>query len=72
MPGDVCLLSWAFVLLSEWRRVNHNTVINWLKQVATALPDAPDYQEIPEIAQVDELQTFVTQKKQIVAMDRRQ
>jgi hypothetical protein len=52
--------------------VNHNTVINWLKQVATALPDAPDYQEIPEIAQVDELQTFVTQKKQIVAMDRRQ
>jgi hypothetical protein len=49
--------------------VNHNTVINWLKQVATLLPDAPDYQEIPEIAQVDELQTFVAQKKQIVDMD---
>lgn len=49
--------------------VNHNTVINWVKQVATLLPDAPDYQEIPEIAQVDELQTFVAQKKQIVAMD---
>ena len=49
--------------------VNHNTVINWVKQVATLLPDAPDYQEIPEIAQVDELQTFVAQKKQIVDMD---
>jgi hypothetical protein len=43
--------------------VNHNTVINWVKQVGFSLPDAPDYEEIPEVAQLDELQTFVAQKK---------
>jgi transposase-like protein len=41
--------------------VNHNTVINWVKQADQALPDE-DY-EIPETAQVDELQTFVGSKK---------
>lgn len=43
--------------------VNHNTIINWVKLAATPLPDAPEYEEIPEIAQVDELQTFVGSKK---------
>jgi len=32
--------------------VNHNTVINWVKQVGFSLPDAPDYEEIPEVARV--------------------
>jgi hypothetical protein len=36
-------------------------VINWVKQANQALPDE-DY-EIPETAQVDELQTFVGSKK---------
>jgi hypothetical protein len=39
--------------------VNHNTIINWVKQAAIPLPDALEREEIPEIAQVDELQTFV-------------
>lgn len=39
--------------------VHHTTVINWVKKVAEGLPDAPYIEEIPEIAQVDELQTFV-------------
>lgn len=39
--------------------INHNTVINWVKLVATRLPDAPEYSEIPEITQVDELLSFV-------------
>lgn len=43
--------------------VNHNTVINWVKQTAEQLPDAPTKQEIPEIAEVDELQMFVGCKK---------
>lgn len=42
--------------------VNHNTVINWVKQAATPLPDQTDSEEIPEIAQIDELQTFVGKK----------
>jgi hypothetical protein len=43
--------------------VHHTTLIHWVKQVAIALPDAPESAEIPEIAQVDELQTFVGSKK---------
>jgi transposase-like protein len=41
--------------------VCHNTVINWVKQASQALPEE-DY-EIPESAQVDELQTFIGSKK---------
>ena len=48
----------------EWvTGINHNTVINWVKLAATRLPDAPEYSEIPEITQVDELQTFAIVKK---------
>lgn len=43
--------------------VNHNTIINWVRQVGLALPDAPEALEIPEIAELDELQTFVGSKK---------
>jgi len=32
--------------------VNHNTVINWVKQVGFSLADAPDYEQIPEVARV--------------------
>jgi transposase-like protein len=41
--------------------VCHNTVINWVKQADQTLPEE-DY-EIPQSAQVDELQTFVGSKK---------
>lgn len=42
--------------------VNHNTVINWIKQAGTCLADAPEAAEIPEVTQVDELETFVGKK----------
>ena len=38
--------------------VNHNTVIRWVRKSAFALPDAPKVEEIPEITEIDELQTF--------------
>ena len=41
--------------------INHNSVINWVRQAAEAIP-AQNY-EIPETAQIDELQTFVGHKK---------
>jgi transposase-like protein len=41
--------------------VNHNSVINWVKQAEQSLPE--ESYEIPESAQVDELQTFVGSKK---------
>ena len=41
--------------------VNHNSVLNWVRQAAAAIPD--ENYEIPETAQLDELETFVSQKK---------
>lgn len=43
--------------------VCHNTVINWVKAAGLSLSEQPDYDEIPEVAQIDELQTFVGNKK---------
>jgi len=48
------------------------TVIHWVKQVGKRLPDAPAEPEIPETAQVDELQTFVGAKKQTLVVGSRQ
>ena len=42
--------------------INHNTIIRWVKKVAIELPLAPNPQEIPEITEIDELQTFVGKK----------
>lgn len=42
--------------------VCHNTVINWVKQAQSLLPNNENY-EIPETAQLDELQTFIGSKK---------
>lgn len=48
--------------------INHNSVIGWVRQAEAALPNEANY-EIPETAQVDELQTFVGEKKQNLAVD---
>jgi hypothetical protein len=37
--------------------------MNWIKEVGIGLPDAPEKDEIPEITELDELQTFVGKKK---------
>jgi len=39
--------------------INHNTIINWVRQAGLSLPDAPETTEIPEVAELDELQTAV-------------
>ncbi len=43
--------------------INHNTIINWVKKAGLNLADVPESDEIPEIAELDELQTFVGSKK---------
>jgi transposase-like protein len=43
--------------------VSHNTVINWVKEVGNSLSTEPYSYEIPEIAQIDELHTYVGKKK---------
>ena len=43
------------------KAVCHNTVISWVKQANSGIPD--ENYEIPETAQIDELQTFVGSKR---------
>lgn len=43
--------------------VHHTTVINWVKEIGNKLEKTPPASEIPEITQIDELQTFVGKKK---------
>jgi transposase-like protein len=54
----------GFRALERVMGVNHNTVIRWVRNIAIALPDAPEVSEIPEITEIDELQTFVGKKNQ--------
>jgi transposase-like protein len=42
--------------------VNHNTVINWVKQVGSSLLNAPELAEIPAVTLRDELETFIEKK----------
>lgn len=41
--------------------ISHNSVINWVRQAAAVIDD--ENYEIPQTAQIDELQTFVGSKK---------
>ena len=43
--------------------IHHTTVMNWIKEAGIKLPDAPEGEEIPEITEIDELQTFIGNKK---------
>jgi len=43
--------------------VHHTTVITWVKSVGELLPDAYPPDTIPEVGELDELETFVGSKK---------
>ena len=43
--------------------VAHTTVITWIEQVGTCLPDTYDPDEIPQVGELDELETFVGRKR---------
>ena len=43
--------------------VHHTTIINWVKQVGSMLPDAYNPDKIPQVGELDELETFVGKKK---------
>ncbi len=49
----------GFRALERVTGVNHNTVIRWVRVSARVLPNAPAMSEIPEITELDELQTYV-------------
>jgi transposase-like protein len=43
--------------------VHHTTVITWVKQIGELLPDAYAPDVIPDVGELDELETFVRSKK---------
>ena len=43
--------------------IHHTTILQWVKQVGTILPDAYDPEAVPEVGELDELQTFVQKKE---------
>ena len=49
--------------ISRVTKVSHVTILNWIQAAGESLSDEPQDEEIPEITEIDELQTFVGAKK---------
>ena len=49
--------------IERLKGVHHTTIINWVKSVGNLLPVAYDLETIPEVGELDELETFVGSKK---------
>ncbi len=43
--------------------IHHTTIMHWVREAGHQLPDAPEAVEIPEVTDLDELQTFVGKKR---------
>jgi hypothetical protein len=50
---------WAFGLRERIKGVHHTTLITWVRLVGKLLPDAYDPEVMPEVGELDELQTYV-------------
>lgn len=53
----------GFRAIERVKGVHHTSIINWVKQVGELLPNAYDSEIIPEVGELDELETFVGSKK---------
>ena len=53
----------GFRAIERVKGVHHTTIITWVKEVGELLPDAYDPEIIPEVGELDELETFVGSKK---------
>lgn len=53
----------GFRAIERVKQVHHTTVIYWVKQLGEHLDDAPQAAVIPEVGELDELETFVGSKK---------
>ena len=53
----------GFRAIARVTQIDHTTIINWVKEAGELLSDEPQDSEIPEITEIDELQTFVGNKK---------
>jgi transposase-like protein len=53
----------GFRAIERQKGVHHTTIINWVKSVGRLLPEAYDPETIPEVGELDELETFIGSKK---------
>jgi insertion element IS1 protein InsB len=53
----------GFRVIERVTGVLRTTIMNWVKQVGQQLPDAYNLETIPEVGELDELETFVGNKK---------
>ena len=53
----------GFRAIERIKGVHHTTIINWVKQVGELLPQAYEPDIIPEVGELDELETFIGSKK---------
>ena len=49
--------------IARVKGISHVTVLNWVKQVGELLPDAYNPETIPQVGELDELETFIGSKK---------
>ena len=52
-----------FRAIERIKGVHHTSIINWVKQVGELLRDAYEPETIPLVGELDELETFIGQKK---------
>jgi transposase-like protein len=53
----------GFRAIERVKEVNHTTIMGWVKKVGELLPDSYEGESIPEVGELDELQTFIGSKK---------
>ena len=53
----------GFRAIERIKGVHHTTIINWVKQVGELLPQAYEPDTIPQVGELDELETFIGSKK---------
>ena len=53
----------GFRAIERVKGVHHTTVMVWVKEVGELLPNAYAPQKTPQVGELDELETFIGQKK---------
>jgi transposase-like protein len=53
----------GFRAIERVKGVHHTRIIYWVKQLGEKLPDTPEENKIPEVGELDELETFIGSKK---------
>ncbi|MEH2410988.1 IS1 family transposase [Nostoc sp.] len=55
----------GFRAIERVKKVHHTTVINWVREVGSAITYTSSRSEIPEVTEVDELETFIGKKNKV-------